>query len=240
MAALKTCSEVLEYVRQTNLNFVFSESPFGVKISVKKSFRKDFVPLREVIENEVSDTADKTDILEDKLKKVTKENISKDGTINNLKVSVETLKKELNDALESLEGYRLNDKKLAKQLKEKDKEIHNMKRDFEKEKDKHEMLEMEVAELKIGLAHEKKEKIKLQKKDMRRNLNNNQQKDTSSQTGKFKCEECGDLCASEMELKCHVLANHKETCESFSQTLDECFSGGSQLKVKVEEFVQYH
>ena len=38
MDPVKTCSQVLEHIRHTNLNFVFSESPFGVNISIKKSF----------------------------------------------------------------------------------------------------------------------------------------------------------------------------------------------------------
>ena len=40
MNAVKICSEVLDYIRQTNINFVFSESPFGVNIYIKKSLRK--------------------------------------------------------------------------------------------------------------------------------------------------------------------------------------------------------
>ena len=40
MDAVKACSEVLEFIRESDLNFVFSESPFGANISIKKSFRK--------------------------------------------------------------------------------------------------------------------------------------------------------------------------------------------------------
>ena len=36
MDAVKACSEVLEFIRESDLNFVFSESPFGANISIKK------------------------------------------------------------------------------------------------------------------------------------------------------------------------------------------------------------
>ena len=157
MDPVKTCSQVLQQIRQSGLNFVFSESPFGVNISIKKLFRKNTshdsinVAYSAVKVNEKSDA---------------KVDVATDTIIKDLKSKIKSLKEENKDTENCLDDYRLSDKKILKELKIKDKEIYNISRDLEKEKDNGEILAMEIKELKCELAQEKKEKIKFLKKDL--------------------------------------------------------------------------
>lgn len=236
MDAVETCSSVLEHIRQTKLNFVFSESPFGINISIKKSFRKNTVHVK----SENTPASVQIDVLEKSLKNVTQEILTKENTIKDLMSKNEHLKKEIKDIANHLEDYRLSDKRILKQLKNKEKEIYDIKRDLEKEKDKNEIIAMECKELKVELAQEKKEKGKLLKKDIKKkSTNNNNRNEASTQTQILECEICKETFTSETELKYHMTTKHKETSESFSQTSENNLTGrGSQSEV-TDKFLQY-
>ena len=214
MNTVETCSSVLDCIRKTRLNFVFSESPFGINISLKKSFRKDYIQ-----ENcEPTSMADQIEFLEARLKNVTQEGLTKDTKIKDLKSKNEILKSEVKETLNNIEEYRLNDKKLLKQLKDKDKEIYDLKRDLENKKESNVILSTECKELKVELAQEKKESTKLLKKESKKNSNKNASNETSSQTDIYKCELCRKSCNSEVEIDHHMKLIHKESVDCFSQT----------------------
>ena len=108
MDPVKTCIQVLQHIRQTGLNFVFSESPFGVNISIKKSFRKNTShdttpPAHSAVQVDVEENSDN------------KVNVAKEEAIiliKDLKSTIKSLEEENKDIINSLEEYRLSDKKL--------------------------------------------------------------------------------------------------------------------------------
>jgi predicted RNase H-like nuclease (RuvC/YqgF family) len=150
MDPVKTCCQVLEHIRHNNLNFVFRESPFGVFISIMKSFRKNTShdttpPAHSAVQIYVEENSD------------TKVNVAKEEAIiliKDLKSTIKSLEEENKNIINSLEGYRLSDKKLLTELKLKDKEIYNISRHLEKEKDRCKILAMEIKDLKCKLAQE--------------------------------------------------------------------------------------
>ena len=93
--------------------------------------------------------ADQIEFLEARLKNETQEGLTKDTKIKYLKSKNEILKSEVKETLNNIEEYRLNDKKLLKQLKDKDKEIYDLKRDLENKKESNVILSTECKELKV-------------------------------------------------------------------------------------------
>ena len=233
MDAVKTCSSVLENIRQTNLNFVFSESPFGVKISIKKSFRKDPGNISDgLVPATAVDKAVQIDQLEDCIKKLKSENFAKETEIKDFKAKNEKQRRELKDADNIIEDSMLREKKTMKQLKEK--ETHNITKEFERVSEMHKAGIKEVSELKAKLNQEKKDTIKLQKREAKKdviNNNKNDKKSSTSQTDVFKCEICAVVSLSEIESSNHISTIHKNTSTSFSQT--------EETKPESESFVQY-
>ena len=162
MDPVKTCSSVLESIRKTNLNFVFSESPFGVNISIKKSLRKHKRQDGDVLNNLV-DFGDDIEVFKELNVKLKKDSLVKDNKIQDLTYKIGALRNELKDSVTQVEDYRLSEKKYEKKIKEKDKDIYDIKKDLVKATEDHVADSKEISELKCKVNQEKKEKNKLQK-----------------------------------------------------------------------------
>ena len=134
MDPVKTCSSVLESIRKTNLNFVFSESPFGVNISIKKSFRKHKRQDGDILNNLV-DFGDDNEVFKELNVKLKKDSLDKQ--IQDLTYKIGALRNELKDSVTQVEDYRLSEKKYEKKIKEKDKDIYDIKKDLVKATEDH-------------------------------------------------------------------------------------------------------
>ena len=177
MEAVDKCNEVLECIRQSNLNFVLSESPFGVQISIKKSFRKHL----EAKNSKSNDTqivfnqTVKFEFLENQNKKLEREITNAETIIKDLRQKSEVFRKESKDHSIEIDNHILNEKKLQKQIKERDKEIYDIKKELTKVTEQYRDATKEVSELKVKVNQEKKEKVKLIKKEQKIDLANNRQ-----------------------------------------------------------------
>ena len=219
MEAVNKCSEVLEYIRQSKLNFVFSESPFGVQISVKKSFRKH-IEARSSENNNINVVLDQTDqieILEKLNKKLEREMLNAETSIKDLKQKSELFRKESKDYCVDIETHILNEKRLQKHIKEREKEIYDIKKELTQVAEHHRDAIKEITELKVKVNQEKKEKVKLIKKEQKKDQEN-LRKDASCQTDNFECGICSIILQSKISLSDHMKNNHKESVEASSQT----------------------
>ena len=177
MEAVDKCSELLECIRHSNLNFVLSESPFGVQISIKKSFRKH--PEAKVSKSNdtqiVINHTVKNEFLEKLNEKLEREITNAETIIKDLKQKNEVFRKEYKDHSIEIDNHILNEKKLQKQIKERDKEMYYIKKELTKVTEQYRDATKEVSELKVKVNQEKKEKVKLIKKEQKIDLANNRQ-----------------------------------------------------------------
>ena len=175
---------MLKCIIQSNLNFVLSESPYGVKISIKNSFRKHL----EAKNSKSNDTqivfnqTVKFEFLENQNKKLEREITNAETIIKDLRQKSEVFRKESKDHSIEIDNHILNEKKLQKQIKERDKEIYDIKKELTKVTEQYRDATKEVSELKVKVNQEKKEKVKLIKKEQKIELANIKQDASSQQT----------------------------------------------------------
>ena len=116
----------------------------------------------------------------------------------------------------NLEVAEDNSKKMSKVVKEKDKEIYNLKKDHSKNIVNFENIEQELKELKARVLRDEKElkkkSKKQEKKDIMKNLVDNIEVD------EIKCDMCEYKFSSIQPLKMHVRVHHMR--HSQTQTVD--------------------
>ena len=151
------------------------------------------------------------------------------------------LRNELKDSVTQVEDYRLSEKKYEKKIKEKDKDIYDIKKDLVKATEDHVADSKEISELKCKVNQEKKEKNKLQKKEVKNLINNNSFKknEVNSQTESFQCNICVLNFTAQEHLNAHIGTCHKRTTPACTQTTSLPLVANCQQTDEHESFTTY-
>ena len=152
-----------------------------------------------------------------------------------------------NDALKKeLDSSDSKSKKNTKLLKEKDKELHDLRKENQAIKDKFNQIEVEYSELKCAVNRERKETQRKEKSKAKKDFLTNL-KSESQQQSEFMCDLCDEKCDSVGVLKLHIKSVHfknsttqteeKTTEEKQAQTVtDQPFVCEEQLNSEVSRF----
>ena len=172
--------------------------------------------------NNLVDFGDDIEVFKELNVKLKKDSLDKDKQIQDLTFKIGALRNELKDSVTQVEDYRLSEKKYEKKIKEKDKDIYDIKKDLVKATEDHVADSKEISELKCKVNQEKKEKIKLQKKEVKNLINNNSFKknEVNSQTESFQCNICVLNFTAQEHLNAHIGTCHKRTTPACTQTDD--------------------
>ena len=167
MGPNETFEQVINFVNQSNLNFIMYRTPYSANFTIKKSFKKVFD------ENENAKLDDEN---RDLLRELSDLKIHfatfKQATVKNenlIKAKNEALKKVLENNRCEIEGHDLNVKKLNKMIKEKDKKIHELEKVANKVKEDTEKEIKELKDFKVQVLYQKKEDEKQRKKATKEN-----------------------------------------------------------------------
>ena len=196
-----------------------------VDLKLKTIEKKD-----SLIENLKRSQNDANNKLEETLKvnseKECKANMKKLNKLSNevtKKVTVIEKLKDENDALKKeLESSGSTSKKNAKLLKEKDKELHDLRKENQTTKDKFNQIDAEYSELKCTVNRERKENQRKEKSKAKKDFLNNL-KSESQQQSDFMCDLCDEKCDSVGVLKLHIKSVHfqNSTTQTEEKTTEE-------------------
>ena len=216
-------NHILHSLRQSNLNFSAQETPYSLYLTVRKkkidfqkqrdfrssksenyheqnlylkekcgSLEKALEALKNDLESEISNNEDVIRERDELVKKVLKN----DNRVNELELELKALKVES-------DSFGSSAKTLKKQLKEKDKIIHDLKEDNQKISDNNVTAKYEIKELNNTIKTHEKEIRKIKGKEKNDPLNN-----LKAVTAEIKCEICENKFDSILKLKVHVRLSH--------------------------------
>ena len=157
----ESCNELLRTLRDSNLHFIVSESPYSLQICIRKKFLKNAPEHKKPVPPFASSSSSAREGLENKVDNLTYENASLVESINNLKDTNEILHNKIENAekkigdkkgdIKKLEDENILQKgkmkSLEKSLKAKDKKIQNDKEKIDNARDTIAKLEAEIPSL---------------------------------------------------------------------------------------------
>ena len=231
MAGEKAFHDVLSYVAKSKLNFSILQTPFSAQLSLKKSFAKNLHHNSEHEVVNVHEEQQKSDFSKDTIKElegrltiVNSENSMLKKTIEQHEYSIQILENQCKTLDDNLKVEKKRNKKERQKV---------VKRLEYESKIKVETMESEDNSVDVGVPTFNKFAIL---DDDNRDLNEHtegiEKKDRGSQTDGIECQICNDFLPLDMILKDHLVKNHTENSDSFTQTSEE--------KATEETFEQYN
>ena len=231
MAGEKAFKDVLDYVTNSNLNFLILQTPFSAQLSLKKSFVKRFNESSGENLNEVKDEL-VHDADETKLKELEKRLTIVNLANMKLKETIEEKSNLISD--------------LEHKYKDLDTDLKAEKKKMKKERQKFEKKAIQESEPKVKLEINEDEEITVEISNVSINnkfasLANNDDIMDPSNTDFVNCKICDVASFNEASLADHVYRHHKETSNFATQSsTPKAISSFQQTETKDEEFVPYN
>ena len=243
MNTIGSCNDVRQSLVNSKLHYFISESPHSIWITIRKKFIPYQDNLNNDHEASIKAVPIKDEELEASYKDLEERNKELEAAFDNLRNELESeigdhkvtkdankrlneqlmrkeqtnfnLKQEIKNMEATLEAGETNSKKSVKIVREKDKEIYELRKENSKSKEDLENAVKELRELKVKVSKDEKKSKKQEKKEFMNNLVAvNKQEEIS-------CNMCDSKLLSFQNLKTHMRAQHMKQTQTQTDDISQ-------------------